>query len=57
MKNKPYYFDIGESVSFPIDALKEYPKKNVFVVGESIYYVYKLYDRIVIKRVITEETV
>lgn len=52
---KHFTCEIGEKISFPLDIIREYPKKNVFAVGESIYYVYKLFDRMVIERVIFEE--
>ena len=46
--------EYGESISFPLSVFREYPKKNSFIHNEAVYYVYKLFDRLVIERTVTE---
>lgn len=54
-KVKHFQTEYGESISFPISVIKEYPKKLAFVHNNAVYYIFKLYDRLVIERSVIED--
>jgi len=54
-KVEDFTAELGESISFPIKVLPEYPKKIALVHADAVYYFYKLFDRIVVERTVTED--